>query len=119
MRAVSKLILLFALTLGVAIANEEAERIEYLLTAIGESACTFVRNGKEYPAAQAESHLRMKYRRGKRWATDAETFIERIASKSSFSGRPYHIHCGGAEPRPTSDWLLERLSEATIPKKSD
>ncbi len=110
MRGLPKLILVFALAFGVASANEEVEKIEYLLTSIGESGCTFIRNGKEYSASEAESHLRMKYRRGKKWANDAETFIERIASKSSFSGKPYRIRCGSAEPKPTSEWLSDRLA---------
>ena len=110
MTAIARLILVFALTFSVASANEEVEKIEYLLTSIGESDCTFIRNGKEYSATEAESHLRMKYRRGKRWAKDVEGFIDRIASKSSFSGKPYRIRCGTAEPKPTSEWLRDRLA---------
>ena len=34
-------------------------------------------------ADDAADHLRLKHRRGKRYATSAETFIDRLASKSS------------------------------------
>ena len=85
----------------------EAE-IEQLLVSIGESGCEFIRNGKRHSASDAESHLRMKYRRGKRYAKTAELFIERLATASSMSKRPYEIDCGG-EPERTGDWLKDRL----------
>ena len=98
-----------------AIADEtptEAEtEIEFLLTAVGASGCAFIRNGKTHSSADAEAHLRMKYRRGKRYATTTEKFIERLASSSSMSKKPYLIRCGDAEAVPTGDWFLERLEE--------
>ncbi len=105
--------LLIALLCAPALADEGIVEIEYLLTSVGKSNCTFIRNGKEHSAVDAEDHLRMKYKRGKKWAKDGKRFIERIASKSSFSGRPYRIRCGEGEPQLTSDWLNERLSEFT------
>lgn len=102
------------LLLAVPAANaseDDAPTIERLLAAVGESGCAFIRNGKEHTAAAAEDHLRMKYRRGRRWVDDAETFIERIATKSSFSGRPYLIRCAGEETQRTADWLNARLAE--------
>ena len=93
-----------------AAAEDETQVIEHLLAAVGSSGCTFIRNGKEYPADDAEKHLRMKYRRGKRWAPTAEKFIDRIATKSSFSGKPYYIRCGDMAARPTSEWFREELA---------
>jgi hypothetical protein len=55
--------------------------------------------------------MRMKYRRGKRYATTAELFIERLASKSSFSGKPYKIECPGGDTVLSGDWLTARLQE--------
>ena len=89
--------------------NDEAE-IDYLLRAVGNSDCTFIRNGKEHTAEEAEDHLRMKYRRGKRYAPTAETFIERLASKSSFSGSPYYIDCPNGDPMAAGEWLGSRLA---------
>lgn len=85
--------------------------IDFLLESIGNSNCTFIRNGKRYEAAAAEDHLRMKYRRGKRYASSTEAFIERLASKSSMSKKVYYIECGGDEKIPSGDWLRNRLSE--------
>ena len=92
-------------------AGDAETEIEYLITSVGESGCTFVRNGSRHDAEDAASHMRLKYRRGKRYATTAELFIERLASKSSFSGKPYAIECPGSGAVPSGDWLTARLQE--------
>jgi hypothetical protein len=83
--------------------------IEYLLTSVGTSQCEFVRNGSPHSGSDAESHLRMKYRRGQRYVKSAEQFINRIASASSLSKRPYLMRCEGAEEVPAGDWLHTQL----------
>lgn len=93
-------------------ADERADaEIEHLIQSIADSGCTFVRNGKRHSPTAAESHLRMKLRRGKRYVSDAESFIDRLASKSSMSKKPYFIECDGEEPVPSGEWLKQRLSE--------
>ena len=113
MRILTLTTVLLALLAAPARADDGAAAIEYLLTAIGESGCTFIRNGKEYSSEDAERHLRMKYRRGKRWATSPEAFIERLASKSSMSGKPYLMRCGAQGDQPTSAWLEAKLADFT------
>lgn len=104
---------LAALWLPVAFAddNDAAAEIDYLLNTIVSSDCTFVRNGKRHDATAAESHLRMKYKRGKRYVRTAESFIERLATRSSMSNKLYYIECPGAEPVPSGEWLTSRLQE--------
>ena len=92
-------------------ADPAAADIEYLLTALGQSDCTFIRNGKEHSATEAESHLRMKYERGRKYADNADQFIDRLASKSSWSGKPYYIQCPGEDQQQTSAWLTQRLAQ--------
>lgn len=92
-------------------ASGTEEEIEYLLSSIGDSTCTFIRNGKKHEAEDAEDHLRMKYRRGKRYASTTEKFIERLASASSMSRKPYYIECPGDEAMRTGDWLTELLND--------
>ncbi|MCP4000712.1 MAG: DUF5329 domain-containing protein [Gammaproteobacteria bacterium] len=87
----------------------EAE-VEYLLSAVGNSGCLFIRNGAEHPPAEAEGHLRMKYKNGSRYVSSTDDFITRIASKSSWSGNPYQILCPGKEPQSSSQWLNNQLS---------
>lgn len=89
--------------------NPETE-IQHLLESVGQSNCIFVRNGESHAATEAESHLRMKYRRGKFWVDNSEQFIERIASKSSWSGKPYFIECPDSNRQSSGDWLLEKLA---------
>jgi hypothetical protein len=110
MRGLALFTMLAVLSPVVLAGDAEAE-IEYLITAVGESDCTFVRNGSRHDAADAASHMRLKYRRGKRYAPTAELFIERLASKSSMSGKPYTIDCPGSEAVPSGDWLMARLQE--------
>ncbi len=92
-------------------ADDVPPEIDHLLTTVGSSNCVFIRNGKHHDAADAEDHLRMKYRRGKRYAPTTEAFIERLASKSSMSKKLYHIDCPGEERMPSGEWLSQRLAE--------
>jgi len=87
------------------------EEIDYLLAAVAGSGCMFIRNGKESEAAAAVDHLQMKRKRGKRYYSSTEEFIERIASSSSWSGKPYFIACGEMDPTPIKDWYLTVLAE--------
>jgi hypothetical protein len=87
------------------------EEIDALLAAVSTSECVFIRNGKEYDVEKAVSHLQMKRKRGGRYFSTTEEFIENIASKSSFSGRPYEIRCGDDAPQRAGDWFNDRLQE--------
>jgi hypothetical protein len=111
MRVSTLLALLFLLPIDARAGDEVPAEIDYLLSSIGSSDCTFIRNGERYDSRSAEDHLRMKYRRGKRYATTSEEFIERLASNSYLSKKVYFIKCEGEEKIPSGDWLLERLGE--------
>jgi hypothetical protein len=71
--------------------------IDYLLETVGSSGCTFIRNESEHDAESAQKHLSMKRKRGKRYYDSADEFIEKLASKSSWSGDPYYIRCADDE----------------------
>ncbi len=104
-------ILLIGLMQSAAGADEVPAEIDYLLTTMGGSDCTFIRNGKEYDAEDAEAHLRMKYRRGKRYAKTTEDFIDNLASRSSMSKKPYHIACDQQATVESGAWLMQLLQE--------
>jgi hypothetical protein len=87
----------------------EAE-IAYLLQRVADSGCLFSRNGATHDAADAADHLRLKYRRGRRYADTAEHFIDRLASGSSWSGEPYSIECADYSG-PSGPWLHRALRE--------
>lgn len=104
-------LVVIGLTQATAHADEIPAEINYLLTTMGGSDCTFIRNGNEYNAEDAEAHLRMKYGRGKRYASTTEDFIKNLASQSSMSGKPYYIACNGEEKTESGTWLMQLLLE--------
>lgn len=105
--AISALIWLFS---PISMAGTAETEIQYLLKSVGQSECVFIRNGKSHDAMAAESHLRMKYGKARSRIGSSEQFIDRLASKSSWSGKPYFIECPDSERRPSRDWLAERLA---------
>lgn len=84
--------------------------IEHLLSYLAKSGCEFSRNGKWYPSAKAEAHLRRKYRYlvEKDLVNSAEQFVERAATGSSQSGQPYQVRCQG-NVFPSAVWLTQEL----------
>ena len=82
--------------------------IRALIQAVAESECEFNRNGSLHSAEAAAAHLELKYARGKRYADSAEAFIEHLASKSSWSGKPYQMICD-RQTQPAGDWLTATL----------
>ncbi len=104
---VSIAVLLFAVSASGADAEQE---IDYLLDFVADSGCTFHRNGDDHGSADAAEHLRLKYRRGKRYADTAEDFIDRLASESSWTGKPYTVTCG-ERTEPSGRWLHRALAD--------
>ena len=103
------LMILLLGTIDTARADTQADaEIQALIQAVAESECEFNRNGSVHSAEAAAEHLELKYSRGRRYTDSAEAFIERLASKSSWSGKPYQMICGG-ETQPAGDWLTMRL----------
>jgi hypothetical protein len=86
------------------------QEIEHLLGSLSTSGCQFYRNGKWYPSGKAVEHLRMKYNYllEKDLVNSAEQFVERAATRSSRSGKPYQVRCGG-DPVPSAIWLTREL----------
>lgn len=85
--------------------------IDYLLAEVAASDCIFIRNGKEYDAEDARDHLAMKRRHGKRYYDSTDEFIERIASKSSWSGKLYQIRCNDDAAEPSGAWFKRALEQ--------
>jgi hypothetical protein len=84
--------------------------IQYLLEFVADSNCDFIRNGTSHESAEAADHLRLKYSRGRKYAGTAEQFIDRLASESSWTGKPYTVNCGG-RTEPVRDWLRRALAD--------
>ena len=89
--------------------------IDYILNTVAASNCVFIRNGKEHGPQAAKDHLSLKRRRGKRYFSSADEFIENLASSSSWSGKAYHVRCGDEGRRPAAEWFNEVLREYRHP----
>ena len=85
--------------------------IDALIAGLGTSGCEFERNGSWYDAKAARDHLQTKYNylRKHDMADTAELFIERGATKSSMSGKPYHVRCQGKPAETSERWFKQRL----------
>ena len=110
-----RLFVLIALCLAfgpVALADNQVDKeIDYLLDTVATSDCVFIRNGKEHRPEAAKDHLNLKRRRGEKYFSTADQFIERLASSSSWTGKPYYIRCGAEEQQLASTWFSEVLAE--------
>lgn len=107
--------LALALASGVASAAPSADarrEIAQLIGSLDGSQCQFQRNGSWYGPADARLHLQRKYdyllRKDK--VDTAEQFIERAASQSSMSGKPYRIACPGQPEQTAAVWFTARLA---------
>jgi Family of unknown function (DUF5329) len=87
--------------------------VNFLLGYIVGSGCEFYRNGSWYNAHKAHVHLRDKYKYmvQRNLLDTTEQFIERAASDSSLSGKPYQIRCNGGAAVNSQQWLREKLVE--------
>jgi hypothetical protein len=86
--------------------------INYLLGFIGRSGCEFYRNGSWDDPKRAQAHLRYKYEMlaARDQIDTAEDFIEKAATQSSLSGRPYQVRCPGGEAVTSNQWLRNVLA---------
>src|ERR1700688_4083028 len=107
------MLLVSSLTSSVASASPTVVQteVEHLLSAVASSGCEFYRNGEWFDSRKASEHLRNKYTAlvAVGGLVTAIDFIEKAATKSSLSGRPYLIRCAGGAPVPTTQWLREAL----------
>jgi hypothetical protein len=99
-------------SVGLAQADIEKKKIEFLLSQIeNQKGAKFWRNGSSYSPKQAVDHLRMKWEKAGKSIKTARDFIEKIASKSSMSGKAYEIEFEDGKKVQTSSFLNKRLGE--------
>jgi uncharacterized protein YfiM (DUF2279 family) len=94
-------------------ASPTAQReVDHLFAYLAGSGCEFFRNGEWADATKARDHLQTKYDylRKRDLAPTAEAFIERAASTSSLSGKPYLVRCPGAAPVESGTWFRAELA---------
>jgi len=103
---------LLAAAAVLAASRPEAEqtKIDWLLAEVGNSKAIFIRNGKEYDASRAVSHLKTKLLFAGKRVQNARQFIGGVASHSEETGKPYEIRLSDGTQKPMQVWLLERLA---------
>lgn len=89
----------------------QLNEIHQLIAAIETSNCQFIRNGSRHDSDTAANHLRLKLKRGGSYISNSEEFIDRLASKSSWSGKAYTIECPNQDTLTSSQWLHRELLE--------
>lgn len=84
-----------------------------LLGRLAASGCRFERNGTWYDAAAARSHLQDKrdYVESHGTLASTEQFIDVAASRSSMSGKAYHVQCAGGPVVESGTWLMAQLKQ--------
>ena len=103
---------------GVAAAEDkpEAKKIEALLTHIEKLDAKFIRNGDEHDAKRAAEFLRVKWERADSDIKSASDFIEKLATKSSTSGKPYMIKFKDGKEVKSGEYLKDELKKIEAKK---
>jgi hypothetical protein len=90
----------------------EAAKIEYLIRSIAELRdAQFIRNGQAHDSQAAAKHLRAKLKAAGPRVRSAEDFIDKCASESLMSGRPYRIRFTGGREIEARVFLRQKLAE--------
>lgn len=90
----------------------EKKKIEALIAAVENlDGAVFVRNGKAYKPATAAKFLRGKWDDRSREVLSANDFIEKVATRSSTTGRAYLVRYADGREIPTATFLRSQLEK--------
>ncbi|MCL2830286.1 MAG: DUF5329 domain-containing protein [Betaproteobacteria bacterium] len=94
------------------LSSQARAEVDYLFSWLKNSGCQFNRNGKWYSAEEAVSHLdrKLQYLLDKNMLSSTEDFIDKAATGSSMSGKPYLVKCGNEAPVQSESWFRTGLS---------
>ncbi len=99
-------------TLPAQAAGDEKAKIEALISHIeGLDSASFVRNGKDYSAANAGKFLRAKWNRDDKEVKTAADFIAKVATASGTTGKPYVIRFKDGKETPCGEYLTAQLKK--------
>lgn len=87
------------------------QTVLHLMSHVSESGLTFIRNTGRYTSVEAAKHMNNKYRHFREDIKTAEDFIERCASSSLLSGKPYLVINEQGKQVRTSEWLEAELAD--------
>ena len=88
----------------------ESRKIEALIQDVRDlKDATFIRNGSSYNSTSAAIFLRRKWQANQSDVRTARDFIDKVASFSGTSGRPYLIRFQDGTEIHSRDFLMARL----------
>jgi hypothetical protein len=94
----------------------EAAKIQALIGSIEHlPGAVFIRNGSEYDGARAAAHLRQKLDYAGKKIRTADDFIDKLASTSSMTGRPYQIRFADGHTVDSAVFFHEQLKRLQTP----
>src|SRR5204862_4405897 len=82
------------------------DTIKKLLKAVETSEAKFIRNGDEHTGKAAAEHMRKKWDHFKKKIKTPEDFIEKCATKSELSDKPYKIKTADEKIVESKDWMF-------------
>jgi hypothetical protein len=92
--------------------QSEKQKIEALIKHIEElKDAKFIRNDAEHDAKTAAKFLRGKWESDEKEIKTAKDFIEKAASKSSTSGKPYMMRLKDGKRITSREYLMEQLKK--------
>ena len=95
---------------------QEQTRIDKLIRYVEtRKGMKFIRNGTEYSCEDAATFLRGKMETMGGEVSTAREFIDRIGSRSSMSGKPYHVRFSDGRLMPAAQFLGEELKRLEGP----
>ena len=90
----------------------ENQKIEALIKHVGDlKDAKFIRNGSTYEPSSAVRFLRGKWNANKTEVITARDFIDKVASMSGTSGKPYLIRFKDGKEIKSSEFLLAELKK--------
>ena len=127
----SKFAVFLVLALGLAISSfvhaqalptTERQKIETLIKHVGElKDAKFIRNGWSYDVSSAVRFLRGKWEANEPSVKTARDFIDKVASFSGTSGKPYLIRFQDGKEIPSREFLtteLQKIESAPIDRRA-
>jgi len=95
----------------------EAQKIQALIASVEHlRGAVFIRNGTEHDAAAAADHLRRKLDYAGSRIKTADQFIDKLATGSSMSGKPYKIRFADGHTVESAVYFREELRKLEAPK---
>ena len=90
----------------------EQQKIEALINLVGDlKGAKFVRNGSSYEPTTAVRFLRGKWDANKAGVKSARDFIDKVATKSETSGKPYLLRFNDGREIHSREFLLAELKK--------